>query len=76
MSTLPQLEASLSVELERAPSRTSATVTWMAYLCIGASSPEDLGGHDDVLGEVLGHAAADHEQAGRRGSVILSCVSS
>src|SRR5204863_4559529 len=25
---------------------------------------EDLGADDDVLGEILGHAAADHEQAG------------
>ena len=39
VSTLPQLLASFSVLLERAPSRTSATVTWTAYLCIGASWP-------------------------------------
>ncbi len=29
-----------------------------------ASTAEDVGGDDDVLGEVLGDAAADHEQAG------------
>jgi len=39
VSTFPQLDASLSVLPESAPSRTSATVTWMAYLCIGASNP-------------------------------------
>ncbi|MNQ97091.1 hypothetical protein D3C85_1127220 [compost metagenome] len=28
---------------------------------------QDLGADDGVLGEVLGHAAADHEQAGDAG---------
>src|SRR5258708_379854 len=30
----------------------------------GGVDAEDVGGYDDVLGEVLGDAAADHEQAG------------
>jgi len=38
-STLPQEQASLSVEDEQAPSRTSATVICTAYLCISASWP-------------------------------------
>src|SRR5688572_9914752 len=38
VSTLPQLHASCSVEDEQAPSRTSATVIWTAYLCISTSS--------------------------------------
>src|SRR3954453_15165844 len=38
-STLPQEQASLSVEDEQAPSRTSATVICTAYLCISTSWP-------------------------------------
>jgi len=29
----------------------------------GGFDSEDVGGYDDVLGEVLGDASADHEQA-------------
>jgi len=36
---LPQELASFRVELEQAPSRTSATVIWTAYLCIETSFP-------------------------------------
>src|SRR5205823_6278809 len=32
----------------------------------GGVDAEDVGGYDDVLSEVLGDAAADHEQAGGR----------
>src|ERR1700738_313958 len=38
-STLPQEQASFSVEDEHAPSRTSATVICTAYLCISTSWP-------------------------------------
>src|SRR4030095_12836403 len=38
-TTLPQEQASLRVEDEQAPSRTSATVIWMAYLCMSTSWP-------------------------------------
>src|SRR6202022_4101566 len=37
--TLPQEQASLSVEDEHAPSRTSATVICTAYLCMATSCP-------------------------------------
>lgn len=33
---------------------------------VGVVSEQNLGGHDDVLGEVLGDAAADHQKAGDR----------
>lgn len=39
VSTLPHDEASFRVELEHAPSRTSATVIWTAYLCTSAGLP-------------------------------------
>ena len=32
----------------------------------GGVDAEDVGGYDDVLGEVLGYATTDHEQAGCR----------
>src|SRR5438270_13551140 len=38
VETLPQLAASCRVEDEQAPSRTSATVIWTAYLCTSTSS--------------------------------------
>ncbi len=65
MSTLPQLLASLSV---RAGERAVADVgdgDLDGVLVHRRVVAEHLGGDDDVLREVLRHAAADHEQAGR-----------
>ena len=63
-ATLPHDLASLSVELEQAPSLTSATVICTAYLCIGTSFPKYLRANNDVLYEVFGHAAAYDQKAG------------
>ena len=67
MSTLPQLIGFLQ---RRAGERAVAHVGHgdldrvLVHVRLVA---EDLGGDDDVLREVLGHAAADHEEAGHAG---------
>src|SRR3954447_10840349 len=48
VDTLPQLAASWRVEEEQAPSRTSATVIWTAYLCTSTSSWPRISAHTTV----------------------------